>query len=479
MIRPLSKIFRFAAKAPAEKASAPRRLWRDRSGATAVTFAMILLPTVVALGGGMDIFAMWKRQVDLQSSVDGAVMNGAIKADEGGSTGVVQTAVKDYVTKTFDTPFKANTTLTTTVDSNLGQVGTSAVSKMDTTFLKIIGISTLTLTAKAAATYGGGLLEVALAIDVTGSMEGAKLTAAKAAAKDLVQTLYTVPGTNKVNDKVRMGLVPFARYVNIGTSHRGQSWLDVSAEKKWKQYDCWDTWPGGYCKKWVHKTGTCYNDGTPYTCSWDDCQEWADVPTVKVCAWNNYETKWYGCVGSRTYPADLQAEATSASKVPGLMDTWCNAELVRLTKVQGNMISAIENLSAYEETYIAPGMLWAWRVLSSKQPFADGSADSIKTKKAIILMTDGANTVSSTAPGHWGNDVADSNATLTKTCTNVKADGIAIYTIAFQVTDPTIKSILTNCASNSSYFFDSTNVSQMQSAFKQIGSQLSSRRLVY
>lgn len=458
-----------------------RRLFVDRAGATAVTFAMLLVPMLMAAGGGADFYAMWRRKADLQQVADGAVMSGAINADAGDNDAKVKSAVKDFITKNFDTPFKATSTVTTTLDSNLGQVATEVTSAMSTTFLKVFGLSNLTFKVKSAATYGGGLMEVALAIDVTGSMDGAKLTAAKAAAKDLVQTLWTVPGTSKTNDKVKISLVPFARYVNIGTSYRGQSWLDVAADKTWTTNECWNEEQGGYCSATKTVTSTCYNDGTPYSCSWQECTNWVSGKIVNVCGTVNHATAWNGCVGSRAGTADLQAEATAASKIPGLMDTWCNAELVRLTKTQGQMISAIEGLSAWEETYIAPGMLWAWRTLSSKQPFSDGSSDT-KVKKAIILMTDGANTVSLDAgsvPYHWGSDVTASNATLAKVCANAKADNIAIYTIAFQVTDATIKKILTDCATTPSYFYDSTNIAAMQQAFKAIGAQLSSRRLTY
>jgi len=450
-----------------------------QGGATAVTFALVALPLVVATGAGADFYAMHQRRVDLQSTVDGAVMAGAMKADEGAATDVITKTVADYVAASFDKRFNATSTVSTTVDTKLDQVGTTVSSTMNTTFLKVIGIKTLTYNAKAAANYGGGLLEVAMAIDVTGSMDGAKLTAAKAAAKDLVKTLFTVPGTNKTNDKVRIAFVPFARYVNIGTGYRGQPWLDVGADKTWTTTECGNQEVGGYCAATRKVSTTCYNDGTPYACSWDECTKWVSGKTKYVCNQVQHSTTWYGCVGSRAAPADLQAEASASSKIPGLMDTWCNAALVRLTKNQGTLVSAIDGLYAWDETYIAPGMLWAWRLLSSKPPFADGSTNTTTTKKAIILMTDGANTLSATPPYHWGTNITDSNTTLTKTCTNAKADNIAIFTIAFDVTDAGIKSILTNCATSSSYFFDAANVSQMQAAFKQIGAQLSSRRLVY
>lgn len=458
-------------------ASTGRRLAGDRRGATAVTLALSLVPLVLATGGGIDFYKNRQKQQSLQAVADAAVLAGSITADEGGD-GVATT--KTYVTKNYDQPNGVTSTKVVVADANKMLLTADLTATTQTNFLRLVGITDLTVRAKSAATWGGQLMEVAVAIDVTASMDGTKMSAAKTAAKDLVKTLFTVPGTSKTNDKVKMSLVPFNSYVNIGTSYRGQPWLDVANDSTWTSYDCWDTWPGSTCTGYRHVSTTCYNDGVPYACEWDECTGWTSVPAVKVCAWNTHTSAWNGCVGSRNYPADLQAEATSASKVPGLMDTWCNGTtLIRLTDKQGTLNSAISGISPDGNTYIAPGMLWAWRTLSSKGPFADGSADAKATKKAIVLMTDGANTLSASYPKHDNNDVADANSILQKTCTNAKADGIAIFTIAYEVTDATIKSVLTNCASAPSYFFDSSNASEMAAAFSKIGAMLTARRLVY
>lgn len=455
------------------------RLISDRGGATAIALALVVMTMVLAAGGAVDYYAMFQWRTSLQGVADSAVIAGAITADEGSGDAAVQTTVRTYVTRGFDDPHKTSSTVATTIDTTLGQVATQVSVDIPTTFLKMIGIAALPVSVKSAASYGGGQMEVALAIDVTGSMDGPKLTAAKSAAKSLIQTLFTVPGTTKVNTKVKVGVVPFARYVNVGTAARGQSWLSVPADATTTTNQCWVEDQGGYCSATQTVTSTCYNDGVPYACSWEQCTNWVSGKLVTVCGPVTTTTAWHGCVGSRKYPNDLQAEANVTGPVPGVMDEVCNAQLVRLTQDQTALAAAIDGLAAWDETYIAPGMLWAWRVLSPRQPFADGSSNTQTTKKAIILMTDGFNTVSATYPTHWGGDTADSNAVLSKICANAKAEGIAVYTIAFQVSDSTVKSILTGCATNASYFFDSGNIAQMQAAFKQIGSQLSSRRLVY
>ena len=95
----------------------------------------------------------------------------------------------------------------------------------------------------------------------------------------------------------------------------------------------------------------------------------------------------------------------------------------------------------------------------------------------MVLMTDGFNTHSPNYPDHEGTDVTAANQITAQTCANIKATGIVMYTIAFQVTDPTIKSILANCASGSDKYFDAGSIGSMQSAFATIGAKLNAVRL--
>ena len=62
-------------------------------------------------------------------------------------------------------------------------------------------------------------------------------------------------------------------------------------------------------------------------------------------------------------------------------------------------------------------------------------------------------------------------------CTNIKAKGIKIYTVAFEVADLGIKDILRDCASAPSNFFDADDSSELQTAFENIGANLSPLRI--
>jgi hypothetical protein len=95
----------------------------------------------------------------------------------------------------------------------------------------------------------------------------------------------------------------------------------------------------------------------------------------------------------------------------------------------------------------------------------------------LILMTDGVNTISPSYPAHNGSNQSLANTLTADLCRNIKADGIAVYTIAFEVTDATVKNLLESCATRPAQFFDAANASQLTSSFKAIADQLTALRI--
>jgi len=80
--------------------------------------------------------------------------------------------------------------------------------------------------------------------------------------------------------------------------------------------------------------------------------------------------------------------------------------------------------------------------------------------KYLVFMTDGDN-----------NSTSDDTSTKA-TCTSDKADGIEIYTVAFMA--PTRgQTLLKDCASSTSHYFQAENMAALISAFKVIGERTS------
>jgi hypothetical protein len=93
-------------------------------------------------------------------------------------------------------------------------------------------------------------------------------------------------------------------------------------------------------------------------------------------------------------------------------------------------------------------------------------------------MTDGQNTMKVNAANGTHTAVAGgTRATQAETytaelCTNIKAQKIEVFTVAFQVDDQTTKTMLQTCATDASHYFDATDSAALTASFKKIADAL-------
>lgn len=451
---------------------------RDRGGNVLMIFGLMVVPVMLSIGAAVDYGRAAQTRTALQTTVDAAALAAASALLSGGNPAQV---AANYVKQRFvHTNYVVSAT--TTPDANAGAVTVRATTTQPTAVMRLARIDTLPIAVSATAAIGAGgakKTELAIAFDTTGSMsQGGRLTTAKQAAKDLVDKVMKLPG-GAVNPNVKVGFVPFTRYVNVGVAYKGADWLTNSQDyTETLPQSCYDTYPNIVYGPPYRVSQTCYADGVAYDCSYDAADVISWGTPVNFCYTPTYTHRWYGCVGSQASPDDENDVANASKKVPALYDTTdCPSPLIRLGNDQAAINNAIDAMTASGETYIAPGLLWGWRLLSSNPPFGDGLGAGA-AKKILVLMTDGANTNSASYPEHYGTDVAASNAKLVKVCTAVKAAGITLYTIAFQVTDATIQNILSQCATGVPYYYNAQTNAELQAAFTSIGAQLTNLRLV-
>jgi len=182
----------------------------------------------------------------------------------------------------------------------------------------------------------------------------------------------------------------------------------------------------------------------------------------------------------------------------------CPQPITRLTNNQGDVISSIEAMNFWYNggTVISEGLTWAWRTLSPEKPFADGAAyTDPKTKKVIVLMTDGVNGLAENgnAAGagisdysaygymgasrlYWGDNVQTYDQLQTffdnrlkKACDNAKAKGISIYTVMFNhngflssAQQAHSSDLLAYCATKPENAYVATNAQALSDAFANI-----------
>jgi hypothetical protein len=135
----------------------------------------------------------------------------------------------------------------------------------------------------------------------------------------------------------------------------------------------------------------------------------------------------------------------------------------------------IRSMSAWGDTYIPSGLVWGLRMLSPDEPLTAAAPYSDigdGLRKAMVLMTDGANSHSPLYPSHDGTDTAEANELTAELCTNIKAKGILLFTVAFEITDSTTLDLMEDCATSTSYFYDAENSADLEESFKNIATKL-------
>ena len=453
---------------------ADKSILTDVKGNMAMMVAITTVPLMVASGAAIDMVRANNAQTVLQGAVDSAAI-------AGGTSKLPNTAdIQVLVAKYLNTNGEENA-LATVSNVESGKVPSSGnfyvkvQGKVNNYFLGLVGMPTTDLGAYSEVEMGGMAVELALVLDNTASMNSqGRLTALKASAKNLVDTIMS---NKPAGAYVKIGIVPFSNYVNVGMSNRYKSWIDVPV-------DYTDSAPVSYTSYPNATYSNCHlvdhpysNDGVPAVWQENVC----DVnPGAPVTSSYYPSHSWSGCVGSRNSGLDTKIVGLG-NKYTGLMDTGCSSALTDLTDVKSTLDSQIDAMTAVGETYIPSGLLWGWNMLDSNEPLLGAKTTAemtaLKGNKSLVLMTDGDNTLSANYPYHNGNDAAAADAKTAELCENIKAEGITVYTVGFKVTKPSSISMLSACASSPVQAFAAEDDAALMSAFSQIALAMSQVRV--
>ena len=392
---------------------------RDFRGNFSIILALAALPIMICAGVAVDYSGLSREQTRLQNSVDAAIL--AVGQDfEFKGKGKVRKELNAYLKGNMDKDaYQRIDSLDVDINRREHTLTVEAKGKFDTSFMMLAGKEKLNYKAISQIMSAHGGAEVALVLDNTGSMGvDGKLDALKVAANNFIDTMIKRSG----NDPVKIGIVPFSTHVNVGLSNRSASWISVP------------------------------DDGAGLV--------------------------WNGCVGSRDAPYNIE-DRNYNKRVPGIMNTVCAAEVTPLTDDKYLLQSRINGMIANGMTYIPTGMVWGHRLLTNKAPFAEGVSNSVakrdNIKKFVILMTDGANTVSADLPGsgdHIGSNIAQANQWTSDACSYVKSSGVGVFTITFGNLDNSIRDLMRNCATSKENYFHAATGTELSGVFDEIRSSI-------
>lgn len=451
---------------------------KDLRGNTTIMFALAVVPLLLAAGAGIDMLRANSTQTVLQGAADAAAIAGAASGKTNQDD--LMKIVTDYVIANgVPKAVEAISSLDAALDQKNRTFSVTLKGKINTSLMRIAGISTMDVGAYSQVSLGNEGLEVALVLDNTGSMNDSnRLPALKAAAKQLVDEVFTAAGGNYI----KVGVVPFSEYVNVGMGNRNAAWINVPADTSSTTNQCWDTYPAATKSNCRMETSSWSLDGVPQSSTYEVC-DWNYGTPVQQCGPVTNSLTWNGCVGSRGIAEDVGI-GNPASRYPGVQNVNCPVDLLPLTSDKSTVNAKIEAMTGVGNTYIPSGLVWGWNILDNQEPFNQAkSAGWMKAHggtKALVLMTDGDNTLTPTYPYHGpdGGNTGVANSKVTALCDNIKGTNITLYTVSLMVTNPVSKAMLVNCASDGSKAFSADDPAALAQAFKHITESLLAMRFV-
>jgi Flp pilus assembly protein TadG len=472
-----------------------KKLLSNESGNAAIVTGMAAIPMVLILGSAVDFERASNLHTELQSSVDSAAIYAAT-LQEPNST-ILTTKSKPY----FEANFKADgaTELPTyTAVNNGNSVTVTASVPSRNAFMALAGVPTTTVGARAVVFKTGINLEVSLVLDNTGSMGWTNpktgndsIDDLKAAATSFVdKVMPTVQG----DYYTKIAAIPYNVGVNVGTpaaanTARGTVTTGTSTTPGSENYKFESLkWPGrGGCSNGSGPNGYCYNTAALTNCV---------TERTGVNAFND--------IGPTISPLGRQYAVSG-------QNNGCNVTPYRpLSTSKTDLNATIAAMSASNNTVGQIGIAWGWYTLSPNFGIFSGESiptsyanlasatpppsNPLKTKKIMILMTDGEYN-SAYADGVMSGKLGYVNYTTSNVinkdpdngdpfvqskamCNAIKAKGIELYVITFQLDKSKTERVdlVEKCATDANHILDADTTS-LDIAFNTIANQIQEMRI--
>lgn len=400
-------------------------------------FALTAVPLVLVAGIAIDSGRQSSARVEVQAATDAAALAAAAAYGTGNEN--YQAIASAHFAQNIQSADLDDTVFTksVTVDTANNTLTMTVSGEMDTTLTSIGGFTEMPLAANGQGNISSTISlpvfsdfhkgQIILVMDYSSSMTEyvggkKKYLTMRDEARKLVKNL----SQNFTNTDVEFGLVPFSHAVRV-------------------------TMPNNF---YYGKTGT-----TAATYCIDDRNHpYNQSPATPNTSTTNNATKFFttSCTNFSTNKLNVRGLSTNHTAV----DTQ------------------IKDMVPYGNTHISLGMETAWHLLTPNTPYA-ATENAEETLKAVVLLTDGKQT----SPGNGPNNalsVAQAEANLEVQCEAMKAAGIRIVTVSFDLSDADnadTETRLSNCASvnpdkevaegepPAKYYYDVDTNEELASAF--------------
>ena len=427
---------------------------RNREGNFAVLFGAAVSVLALGVGFAVNISQLYNARSSLQGVVDAAVTSTARDL----TLGVITEADASKMVQAF---LDANSTAgilqakqivldKLTVDKTANTVQADAHANVGLFFPLFSTDGMRRVTASTTALYSDKTVEVAMMLDVTGSMAGQKIKDLRTAASNAVNSFLT--GQSATNPRVRVAIVPYANSVNVGSLAASTVFVETKPSER-KQA------PANDDPKYVSASTRPDNCATERKGAYQYSDAGPDVSMV-----------------NRDLYLSAFAQQTNTAACPV-------ATVQPLTANASTLNNVIKDLVASGGTAGHIGVQWAWYMLSENWGSVMGASqrpakmDPKKVAKYVILMTDGEFNLSyfdANGPDQVYNGAGkvQTRTAATTLCAAMRDQGIEIFTVGFALSETNAKSTLQSCASpdtgNAKHFYQAANGTELNQAFQDI-----------
>lgn len=412
---------------------------RNDRGTVAIIFSLSVMVLLGTTGLAIDASRAYSASTRVGTVLDAAALAGAKLLDRPNTTDAEirarSLAFLQAHTQALNVQGLSLSNFQTIINRSQSSVKVTIDVNVPTTIANIAGIPNFAFTKTTKVVYGLKRVELAMVLDITGSMGShGKLSAMKAAAKEVIDLMIDPTASASTTNKV--ALVPYAASVNVGSYlasvASGQSVMaDTCVIERSGDASRDDRAPGGSYRANVMSTL------------------------------------------NHSHNSDYHYSCPSSSIMP----------------LSSNISSLKREIDSYDAGGFTSGHMgaaWGWYLISPNWAGIWGGAsspaayDDRNVIKAVLIMTDGFfNTAykgSNVQPAAV--QTAESYDEFAALCSNMKAQKIQVYTVGFALAaeaepgQTTARNALRSCASSSSQFFDAESDSALQSAFRSIAEQL-------
>lgn len=464
---------------------------KERAGSFGILMAMVLAVITLSVGFAVNLAQLYNVRSSLRQALDAAVTStarditiGKIEAKD------AQAWVERFLKANGDPTFMSGDKLVLDrllIDKAKSTIEVAGHVDVDIYF-PLFGLSNQRrVTNVSAAVYADKKIEVAMMLDVTGSMAKKgnkdKIGDLKTAAKNAVEAMLKYQDTK--NPRVRVALVPYASGVNVDglaanvyAEQSGKSDLPPTAE---------DAVVGGKRGSPLPKFGDYVAAVTKAFPNNDKCAterkdkdgkaDFTDdgPDTVRL---NKSGKKYYALVNR-----DNNLTGEGMNKCP-------DAKVIPLTADQDALLDSIGKFQASGYTAGAIAIQWTYYMLSPKwrdaiktASLGNGPADhdELKISKVAILMTDGQfNTAFAGVSSNFNGQDSKTRQSAEAICKNMKNDDIEIFTIGFDLDNKDMskderdaaKGVLKNCATADSsaikHYYEASTGEDLNNALQEI-----------